>query len=352
VVVPTYRPASILTAAIGLGAELGCPILFLCSGLSRARAVASMLGGAVGAALTLSTAPRHRLLEMRTQRVRSALARPYVDTGHKRNVALLLGRMLGWSKVLFLDDDIVDLTAPQVRRAAGHLAPKGMRIAGWRYSEFPDNSVACHALRSSGVRQDVFVGAGALLVDLRGPLPFFPSVYNEDWLFMHDAAVQGRVGDLKNVGAMRQRRFDPFEDPRRARGEEFGDVLAEGLMALVHEGRSVLTACLPSYWEGVIQDRRDMLAGIEQRLWNRRQAGHPLTVDGHDVRRVLISMAAALETLETVTTRDLAEFTSAWRYDLFRWRARTHRLPRFGHLVEALNWLGISDVYGGFRSRG
>jgi hypothetical protein len=342
VVVPTIRPISYLIEAVDLARALRCPILLLCSGESKAAAVAEVLfTAAAGAAVTISSTPRHPLLELRTQRLLSSSAEPYLDTGNKRNVALLLGRLMGWHRMLFLDDDIRELSESAVRGAATAVAPQGMQVVGWRSLNFPDNSVACHALRSSGLRQDVFIGAGALLVELDGWLPFFPPVYNEDWLFWHDFAVRRELG---LAGKVKQLGFDPFDDPQRAHREEFGDVLAEGLYALMHRRRSVLVGCLPSYWPDVIHERRKMLAGTERRLWSLREGGTH-TRNGHEITRVLRSVAASQAALSIVTPQDLAEFTSLWRFDLYCWNARLHHLPRFSRIMDALSWLGITDVH-------
>jgi hypothetical protein len=347
VVVPTNRPIEFLGPAVALARELGCPLLVLCSGESRAPATEPLLGEVTGAAVTVSSTPRHSLLALRTQRLLSFSAEPYLDTSNKRNVALLIGRMLGWQRVLFLDDDIRGLTAQQVRRAAAVVGPDGTRMVGWRPVDYPDNSVACHALRSSGRRQDVFIGAGALMVELTGRMSCFPPVYNEDWLFWHDLVVRNQV---RRLGRVRQRKYDPFADPQRARREEFGDVLAEGLYELVHQGRSVLVGCLPGYWTEVIRRRQDMLDGIEDRLWRRRTRLARLrrpdrTGDGHEISKVLSAVAASRAALDQVTGKDLAEFVGAWRFDQFHWNARLHQLPRFDRLDEALAWLGIADVH-------
>jgi hypothetical protein len=342
VVVPTNRPTDYLTDAVDLARSLRCPILLLCSGESKAASAEALFTTVAGAAVTISSTPRHPMLELRTQRLLTSAAEPYLDTGNKRNVALLLGRLMGWRRMLFMDDDIRALSGSAVLSAATAVAPRGMQVIGWRSVRFPDNSVACHALRSSGLYQDVFIGSGALLIALDGWLPFFPPIYNEDWLFWHDFAVRRELG---LAGEVRQLGFDPFDDPQRAQREEFGDVLAEGLYALLHQRRSVLVGCLPSYWEEVIDERRVMLAGTEQRLWELRERPSTHTWDGYEIRRVLRSVAASRAALDACTPQDLAEFTSLWRFDLYRWNARLHHLPRFSRMTDALSWLGITDVH-------
>ena len=99
--------------------------------------------------------------------------------------------------------------------------------------QHPDNSVVCHARRLAGMSQDVFVTGAVLGVHCNNlPLSFFPDIYNEDWFFFAEEAAPRR---LPRVGRARQLEYDPFANPDRARREEFGDLLAEGLYALFGE---------------------------------------------------------------------------------------------------------------------
>ncbi len=341
--VPTNRPVSFLRPAVDLSRDLACPILILCSGQSRAWEVALRFGTSTGAAATISATPEHPLLDLITQRPHTSLAKPYIDTGNKRNVGLMIARMLGWRRVLFLDDDISGLKATEVGQAAAVIASGRLDAVGWRYREFPDNSVVCHARRSVGYQQEVFLGAGALLVDLTGAVPFFPSVYNEDWLFWHDAAVRCRLGDAG--GAVRQLRFNPFADERRAEREEFGDVLAEGLYALIHEHRSVRVAGEPGYWDSVLADRRAVLIDVENRLADRAQGGTCQTEDGYQIAQVQTSVSAAHRTLKSLTAHDFAEFVRAWQSDLDRWNVLLPKLPQFDRIADTLYFLKIAEVH-------
>jgi hypothetical protein len=336
VVVPTRRPADLLLPAIDLARELNCPIVVLCSGDSRMPAAGSLLTKVTGVAATVASTPRSSLLDLHTHRFASAMSEPYLDTANKRNVALLLGRLLGWERMLFVDDDIRGLEANDVARVAAGVGPGGLQAVGWPYPEFPDNSVVCHALRSSGHPQEVFPGSGALLIALSGWLPFFPPVYNEDWLFLHDFVNRGQVG---RAGDVRQLPFDPF-DPARARREEFGDVLAEGLFNLIHVRRSVSVAMLPSYWDDVLLERHLLLAGILERLAGSAAQGR----DTRQCEKELAAVRAGRDQLNRISATSLAEFVGAWRYDLYRWNARLHGLARFERLADALTWLGVTDV--------
>lgn len=105
----------------------------------------------------------------------------------------------------------------------------GLRIEG------PDHTVVCHAFREAGGRQDTFIGGGALAVDVRRGHTFFANIYNDDWFFARDAGQ--RLQPVTTVGEVPQEPYDPYRPPR-ARAEEIGDVLDEGIFLLLDQGRS------------------------------------------------------------------------------------------------------------------
>jgi hypothetical protein len=84
------------------------------------------------------------------------------DLNVKRNLALVLTHHCQWDTVLMLDDDIGDLSPTAVRAAAAALEHRG--ATGMIVADFPDNSVVGHALRWTGVPQEVFVTGSALIV--------------------------------------------------------------------------------------------------------------------------------------------------------------------------------------------
>ncbi len=139
-----------------------------------------------------------------------------------------MARLNGWRKIAFVDDDIT--VSVQDLAKLGHQLDHH-QIAGMACRDYPDNSVFCHARRLAKMPQDVFVTGAVLGVNCSDlPLPFFSDIYNEDWFFFAEAAAHRR---LTKVGEARQAAYDPFEKPARARHEEFGDVLAEGLYTLI-----------------------------------------------------------------------------------------------------------------------
>ena len=121
----------------------------------------------------------------------------------------------------------------------------------------------CHARREVGEQQGVFVSGSVLAVDCRVPFDFFPDLYNEDWLFFYRDAAEERLATPGSLAE--QLPYDPFADPQRAAGQEFGDVIAEGLYALLHSGLG-LEAAGKEYWKQFLEHRNGVLDDVIGRL--------------------------------------------------------------------------------------
>jgi acetyltransferase-like isoleucine patch superfamily enzyme len=331
--VPTARSGEHLGPALVLARDLGCALVAMCSGAAAADDVAeraSEIPGLAWAAVDVPEEYQHRLLKLETSQIEDARQGRHSDLSLKRNLGLLLARLTGWRSLLFLDDDIRGLDASTVRRGAAAL--RRGDAAGMAVPRFPDNSVVCHAHRIAGGRQDVFVGGSALVVDVPAAVAFFPDVYNEDWLFLYDSLARRRV---VQYGRVEQLRYDPFADPARAVSEEFGDVIAEGLVGLLHHrGRTDLTEV--DYWRLVLRGRQQLLDRVMGRLEQRpacRQA-----------RQALQSVQAAHGRLAEITATACSGYVSAWRADLAVWADRLAELRAAGSLSAALQYLDLSHV--------
>lgn len=322
IIVPTARKAAAMRPAMVLAKKLGCTLMVLCSKYSSVAEVAA-LPEAQGVKLILIDAnqlPDGVLPAFRTCGVlaRTRFARA-TDTSAKRNLGLLLARLIGWNKVVFLDDDITVPEPDDLRDVAGltsYYAGVGLNIVG-----MPDNSVVCHAYREAGGEQDVFVGGGALGVAVNATTSFFPNVYNEDWFFLLDdeglqaTAVTGRAV---------QKIYDPFVCEVRARREEFGDTLAEGLFALLDEGRSLQDAGI-AYWEGFLGKRRAFINVVTEMV-----AGMPASDRRHRMEQ---SLAAARGRSLHITPEWCVRYFEAWREDRFTWRRHLQEMYRT-HIVK------------------
>ena len=195
------------------------------------------------------------------------------DLSLKRNLALLLARLRGWSKIVFIDDDVSlspsdvarlvrPARQPPDRRHDVHGVPRQLGVLPRAPAGPPPPGRLRHRRRARG--------------EHRGPsLPFFPDIYNEDWFFFAEAVAHRR---LTNVGEARHGALRPLHGATRPH-EEFGDLLAEGLYLLLEDIHRTARLRRPGdffteiaklasekYWSTFIDVRRQDLAETRSRL--------------------------------------------------------------------------------------
>lgn len=315
VIVPAARPIGWLRDAVRLASELDATLVAMCSKSVRSHEVRSL-------------APPVRLRTVAVDVARGSGLLPALatddllkdseydcetDTSTKRNLALLLCRMVGWRRVLFLDDDIVGVNASDALSAAALLKTNsehwGYDAVGLRNIGFPDNSVVCHANRALGSNQAEFVGAGALAVAPLQTTSFFPSIYNEDWFFLLGISRPPRVAV---TGSMQQRQYDPFADPIRARREEFGDCMAEGIYRLLDQQLPLDNVTI-EYWRWFIKKRKKFIGRLLARTRSRARSIENWS-------SYVASLEAAHDVVKDIDPRLCAEYFERWHTDLLIWR--------------------------------
>jgi hypothetical protein len=323
IIVPASRPAPNLDQAITLARAAGCWLLILCSQQLRgADAVRQLASRSYRKAIVIDVPASYSHELFRFPRL-SAISGDLpeerllysTDLSLKRNIGLVMARMLNWQRIFFLDDDIRDVSYSDLQSTVNMLG--SFAAAGLWITEFPDNSIVCHANRITGGSQDVFVSGAALAVDSAADIGFFPNVYNEDWLFFFNYAAEKR---LANSGLeVTQLRYDPFAKPRRAAWQEFGDVLAEGLYTSLHPGPAVDVETA-DYWGHFLEARRNFLEDVATRTAGKGS----LEYLGQPVHRgqVVYSVKRALKCLQTIDADLCARYVQAWREDLDGWRQR------------------------------
>jgi hypothetical protein len=337
IVVPAARPASDLQNVIELSAALSVPLVVLCSRQTSGEQVAKRVEKCWGArALVVDVPPTYQPPEQATssRRFLDASADRSSDLSLKRNIGLLLARLRGWSKILFIDDDIRSLRPNDVSRLTSVLDRSP--VASMTTRRFEDNSVVCHARRVAGFQQDIFVGGAVLGVQVHHPeLSFFPDIYNEDWLFFARRAAERH---LPKVGEVRQLDYLPFHDPERAAREEFGDLLAEGLFALFGSTpgwefeEQLALAARASYWHAFQETR---LAMIEETLGKLTQAHHPRA------REAVKSLERATTQAEQINADLCVDYLEAWQHDDRNWQKRLVNLSATSSDRYALEELGL-----------
>lgn len=329
VVVPTIRNPATMRDALRLGRDLGRPIIALCSRWSAAEVVrkeAAALDAPVVAVdvtehSTLPSFSCDRLLAGQHKLNRAN------DVSIKRNLGLAMARMLRWPQVAFLDDDITGLQADAIRTAGGLL--RDYNVAALRNVGFPDNSVVCHARREVGMPQDVFVGGGAMAVRVNARTPFFPTIYNEDWLFL---VGRRNVEQVAVCGRVSQHEYDPYLSPERARSEEFGDCLAEGLFSLSEHERP-MQAADERFWRAFLDHRVAMIDEILARL-DRQRPDERRT-------RIIQALKVARGRCQIIDPAFCVAYLKAWQTDLDAWKRFQAGLPVHDDPVAAFAALGL-----------
>jgi len=347
IVVPAARPASFLQGIIDLSAAVSVPLVVLCSRQTNVEQVAERVNKTLGASALVVEVPVEYQLpnqeHLTSARLfHEALADRSSDLSVKRNIGLLLGRLRGWRKILFVDDDISHLRPMDVGRLTSTLDRHP--VASMSTRRFPDNSVVCHARRLAGFEQDVFVSGAVLGVQLQhSALSFFPDIYNEDWFFFSRRAA-GRC--LPKVGEVRQLAYDPYADQQRAAREEFGDLLAEGLYALFDSApgldfdQQMAIAAKASYWREFKEIRLETIQAALDGLWQ-AQFRDEIILDP-----TVVNAEDALHIAEKQTTSISAElcvdYLDGWLQDERGWQKHLQDLDHGIEERYALAELGLT----------
>jgi hypothetical protein len=322
IIVPTARPVAYLRQAIALADQLGCTLLVLCSKLAKApdAAKAGKESRVSIVAIDTDSLPSGLVPNFKTSAVlRGNRFNRRTDTSIKRNLGLLLAEVAGWERIVFLDDDITVPRPDDLLDAAGLLASHA--AVGLSNGGYPDNSVVCHAYREAGGPQDTFIGGGALAVGAASFTSFFPNIYNEDWFFLLD---DDRLRPSTVTGLAVQSPYDPFSDVRRARSEELGDCLAEGVFSLLDTGGRVQDADA-RYWRGFLDKRRRFIDDVLCRV---QSADNDLA----EKARMIAALKAARGRNQFIEPELCVDYLRVWRTDRDLWRRHLDEIGRkHGH---------------------
>lgn len=330
IIIPTARPPVYLAGAARLASNLDCTLVTLHSGkwTSAAEAARCIPAGVDLIAIDVPEPARLRLPDWETSRkLTGTVFKRRADTSAKRNLALMLGHMLSWSRVLFLDDDMSGLNADDVRGASGLLDV--YNAVGLKNVGFPDNSVVCHAYRDAGGQQQSFIGGGALAVQIKRSDSFFPDIYNEDWFFLLNG--DKRLQPAAIAGQVVQDPYDPFRNPDRARAEELGDVLAEGIFWLLDQNKSIIDAD-KDHWLTFLDRRQQFISHVLRMV-----AESPVEPD--DKRRRIAALKGSLGRLALITPGLCEEYLQAWASDQQQWHRHLSLLPTRQTRASALSSL-------------
>jgi hypothetical protein len=339
VIVPTTRRPGYLRYAAELANALGCTLVTLHSKqwTSAERAVQRLPWARDLIAIDVTNQAGLRFPSWQTGKyVQSKIFPrlpnyPRTDLSAKRNLGLMLAHLLGWSRIMFLDDDITELNPDEVRQASGLLGTHsavGLHVCG-----FHDHSVVCHAYRDAGGRQQAFIGGGALVVELDRCRSFFPEIYNDDWFFLLDG--DKRLQSVAVTGRVVQYPYDPFR-PDRARAEEFGDVLAEGIYWLLDQNLSIADAD-HAHWSAYLELRRQFIERVRTMVLQDPE------LDLVEKARRVDALGGSLGRLRLVSAELCVSYLRAWQADQQSWRRHIDALPTGVDRMTALGMLARPD---------
>ena len=159
IVMPTIRSAEQISCAVELASRAKCQLLPLYT-LEFPPELSYILAGLKpGQATPLALRPGpdgHHLLGLGAELPQSLPSPAALDISRKRNLGLLIGRMCGWTRVLFLDDDIRKLSVEKLSSAAALLDK--YPVVGLQVKKYPDASVVGHVRRLTGQTRAVRLG--------------------------------------------------------------------------------------------------------------------------------------------------------------------------------------------------
>jgi hypothetical protein len=352
IVVPTIRSADSLRLAAQLAGQARTHLIAVYTEAPPAGLSDALVGlrRSQVTLLSVRTDTRNGLLDLGASLPQSHVSPAALDISRKRNLGLAIGRVCGWTRMLFLDDDIRKLNVAKLSSAAALL--DDYPVVGLQVRKYPDASVVGHARRLTGRRQEPFVSGGSLLVNPQLLNGYFAPVYHEDWLCVINHL---RAGEVAVGGSVGQLPYLPFTSPARAEREEFGDILLSGLLWLLQErirtGSVAKTQPIPDsecweeardprFWKQILEQRGALLADITVRFTGK---------DFHGLSP-LPSLAAARQRLGQLEPGAFVSFTEKWLTSLTVWRGRLSGLSAVDLADQArgiekvLAALGVADV--------
>ena len=349
IVVPTIRSAGQVHSAVQLAADARCPLIPIYTDNFPAGlpSILAQLKHDKVKPLALRSDVHDRLLDLGADLPRGRESSCALDISRKRNLGLLIGRACGWTRMLFLDDDIRKLGVARLSSAAALLDK--FPVVALQVNKYPDASAVGHARRLTGRRQEPFISGGSLLINPQLLNGFFPPIYHEDWICIINHLRRGEVAVGGTVG---QLPYQPFTTPNRAKLEEFGEILVSGLLWMIYSSRgsnfpepaSVLNptadydywreATRPQFWENILKHRAALLDSISTRLEELNPG------DGAPRQ----SVEAAKGRCAELTADEFTLFTKRWLGSLAVWRHRLERLPKVHSVEKALSELGVGHA--------
>ncbi|MBI5557031.1 MAG: hypothetical protein HY885_05290 [Deltaproteobacteria bacterium] len=187
------------------------------------------------------------------------------DLPIKRNYAIYFSLKERFRKILLIDDDMIGINQTIIETGT-HLLEQFVAVGSF-VENFPDTSIIGHVEIEQHVNVKCFLSGSFLFVSPQQIKSFFPKIYNEDWLFMIPMILDSKIC---TAGDIHQKSYDPFHKPEKAVFQEFGEVIAEGLFALLSKSAFNLRHS-KEIWNDVINNRKTLLIELLGNTKNKLQ---------------------------------------------------------------------------------
>jgi hypothetical protein len=230
------------------------------------------------------------------------------DLPYKRNFAINYSVVNSYEKILLLDDDIVfqDSTIPN--RLAWQL--NNFWVSGAYSTGQIDTSVVGSVLVSLGAKHQNFVSGNCLGINIKKHAPFFPDIYNEDWLAILPALFKEKVVLIGGVTQL-PRLYDE-KDKRIIYFQEFGELIVDEIYSKINDHifktdffdfiRSLID---DGFWETVILNRLEWFDRIIE------YANDPLYI---------ATLVTAKERLGSIRKEECTDFLNNWIKQIILWK--------------------------------
>ncbi len=289
---------------------------------------------------------------------------PPSNLGHIRILGSVIGKVMGWDRIIFSDDDVG--YEPAALRAVSQMLP-GHKIAGMQcgrqYEErgtngFADKDVVHHAeseiirfhsslkfVPRSGDAGHISGNSIAANPQIAG-LVFSPEIYNEDLIGFYDMYIEGSAALALDAYYI-QTPYDPFDDPERAKWQAFGELIHDGLYLPLLKGKTANLTDL-GHWNITNAQRirkiETLLNGLDATQnpkYFTYMSNMPERDPAHEAK-IRASLLAALAMHQTFEGTMGVNFMQAWGDDKTTFRHCVPDLPGRQSIPDALDWLGLS----------
>lgn len=286
---------------------------------------------------------------------------PPSNLSDKRNLGSIVGRVMGWERIMFADDDL-SFSADALRRVS--LMLPGRKIVGMECDTrtgFTDKDVVRHAqealieihssinYRGTRTAEPGHISGNSIAANPQVSGLVFPrEIYNEDLIAFHDMHCELSAA-LAKGSSYRQATYDPFADPERAKTEAFGELVHDALYLPMWDGR---TADLnsPAYWDNIIAERIRfidyMLPGLDSPQ-KREKFGFMSEFTKRDAvqeEKIRQALLGALAMNQTFTGEMGVDYLQAWNEDKTTYRKIVPELAERQSIPDALNWLELPHL--------